>query len=167
MSIDRKPTTAALNLSADRGERIGNPKGAPEGMAIEYLLPGGLKDDLLYLEGPWRRFSDRLTFSGPGGGAIYIRYTAKEVCLVMSSEEEAVIWINHDRRKMRREELGPDGMIDDKGRAWVRVTAHRNYRLIRNPGAEQHELRLFTQARGLSLYAFTFDSGDSGTDSPQ
>jgi len=149
--------TPALYLGADRG-RIGNAEGLPEGKVITYTLPDRQEDDIFYAEGSWKIFADRLTFNGPRGGAIYLNYSAKEVHLQMGSEEEAIVWINQDRRTMRRDEIGEDVTIDEKGRALVRVKALRVYRLVRNPGFEKHELRLFTQARGLSLYAFTFVS---------
>ncbi len=77
---------------------------------------------------------------------------------MMSAEEEAIVWVNQDRRTMRKNEIGEDGTIDEKGRAFVRVKEPRMVQLIRNPDFEKHELRLFTQAKGPSLYAFTFIS---------
>lgn len=151
------PPTPELYLGADRG-RIGNNEGLPEGKAVQYTLPDRLMEDIFYAEGSWEVMADRLTFTGPRGGAIHLIYSAMEVNLVASAEEEAIVWINQDRRTMRKDEIGEDVAMDEKGRAFVRVKAPRMYQLVRNPGFEKHELRLFTQARGLSLYAFTFVS---------
>lgn len=151
------PPTPELYLGARRG-RIGNKEDLQEGQRIEYRAPAERQEDIFYAEGPWRAERETLIFAGPGGGAIYLRYSAKEVNLVMSAEKEAVVWINQDGRVLRRTEIGEDAAIDEKGRAFARVGEARMYRLIDNPGFERHELRLFTQARGLSLYAFTFVS---------
>lgn len=154
----------AKTLSLGDPGGLGNSEGAAEGKLIEYVLPERRSEGLVYAEGPWRAFADRLVFSGRGGGAVYVGYSAEAVEVMMAAEAKAVVWINQDRRKTGREVLGADGRIDEKGRAFVRVTGPRRYRLIRNQGVGRHELRLFTQARGLALYAFTFVSG---TGSPQ
>jgi thiol-disulfide isomerase/thioredoxin len=151
------PPTPELYLGAERG-RIGNSEDLQEGKPVDYPLPDDRKEDIFYAEGRWKAEKERLVFAGPRGGAIHLKYSAKEVNLVMAAEKEATVWINQDSRVMRKDEIGKDVTIDEKGRAFVRVTEPRMYHLIDNPGFERRELRLFTQSKGLSLYAFTFVS---------
>lgn len=155
------PPTPEIYLGARRG-RIGNEEDLQEGKSVDYTLPEDRKEDLFYAEGRWRAEKERLVFAGPRGGAIVLKYSAKEVNLVMSAgeaaKEEATVWINQDGRVPRKNEIGEDVVIDEKGRGLIRVAEPRMYRLIDNPAFGTHELRLFTQSKGLSLYAFTFVS---------
>jgi len=156
------PPTPELYLGARRG-RIGNREGLQEGKTVEYVLPDARQEDIFYAEGPWRAAADHLTFSGGGGGAILVKYSAKEVNLVLSAKEdgtggEAIVWLNQNGRPLPKEEIGEDVAIDPKGRAFIRAAGPRMVRLIQNPSFGTHELRLFTQSKGLTLYAFTFVS---------
>ncbi|MBI4007869.1 MAG: hypothetical protein HY354_05170 [Planctomycetes bacterium] len=59
---------------------------------------------------------------------------------------------------MNEESKGSDVVIDAESQSYVLVTSPRIYNLIKTKDFGSHELRLYTNSDGLSVYAFTVGS---------
>ncbi len=94
-----------------------------------------------------------------GESRVTIRYTAKEVNLVMNPllGRPGRVYIYLDGRPISPAEAGDDVKVEGE-RPFVEVDRPRMYRLVNTPEIGQHELTVATSAPGLAMYAFTFVS---------
>ena len=151
--------TPELYLGYQRG-RIGNPAGFVPKQAATYRDPGAHAEGYFYLQGEWRA-DDEYVMKPWGGGesSMSIRYTAKEVNLVMNPlpGHAGRLLVQLDGKPVSAGYAGEDVRFED-GAAYVEVDGPRMYRLVNSPDIGSAELTLSTADAGLAMYAFTFVS---------
>ena len=152
--------TPELYLGYTRG-RIGNPGGFVAKQSAVYRDPGKHAEGFFYLEGEWTADEEQVMKPwGPSGESrVTIKYTAKEVNLVMNPllGRACRAYLTQGGAPLAPEDAGENVRFED-GRAFVEVERPRMYRLVNNRDIDSHELTLSTENPGLALYAFTFVS---------
>ena len=161
--------TPELYLGFQRG-RIGNPSGYVSQQSAVYADPGKHAEGFVYLQGewtadeeqvmkPWGPSAELRTGSG-GESAVTIKYTAKEVNLVMNPllGSDCRAYLTQDGAPLAKVDAGEHVRFANDGRACVDVKAAGMYRLVNNRDIGSHELTLSTDTPGLALYAYTFVS---------
>jgi len=152
--------TPELYLGYQRGQ-IGNPAGFVPKETHQYADPGMHAEGYFYLEGQWR--ADEEHVMKPHGSKaesrVSIRYTAKEVNLVMNPllGRACRADVLLDGNPISPEDAGEDVRFEDS-RSFVEVDTPRMFRLVNSPDIAQHELTLAAETPGLALYAYTFVS---------
>jgi len=172
--------TPELYLGYARG-RIGNPQGCVPNQTETYVDPGRHAEGFFYLSGEWNADEEYVMKPwGPSTGlsersigvrkadrtgsdnqsAVTIKYTAKEVNLVMNPllGRACQVYVTQDGAPLGQGDAGDDVRLGEDGRAFIDVDAPRMYRLVNNRELDSHELTLSTETAGLALYAFTFVS---------
>jgi len=153
--------TPELYLGYLRGN-IGNPAGFVPKQAMDYQDPDVHAEGFYYLEGPWVVDEECVyrPWDAIRPGRVSLRYTAKEVNLVMNPlfGRPGRVTLLQDGAPLAAGHAGEDVRFDESGESYVEVDTPRMYRLVRNPDIGSHELSLLTSAPGLALYAFTFVS---------
>jgi thiol-disulfide isomerase/thioredoxin len=152
--------TPELYLGYQRG-RTGNPAGLVPKETHLYRYNGPIAENYFYLDGEWKADDEFLMKPwGEGESALTLRYTAKEVNLVMNRllEKPGRLYLEQDGALLATDSAGGDVGFDESGRAFVEVQAPRMFALVNNPDIGSHELRLVTDTPGLAMYAFTFVS---------
>ena len=145
--------TPELYLGYGRGQ-FGNPEGVVRDRPHEYRDPGRHAEGASYLTGHWRVDQESARAEG-ADAAIALRYTAKDVNLVMAPPPGAA-----PRAEITLEagqEPGED-VRHENGRAVITVDRPRMYNLVANNSVVHGSLMLKAEQAGLSAYAFTFVS---------
>jgi thiol-disulfide isomerase/thioredoxin len=145
--------TPELYLGHSRGQ-FGNPSGVSKDVAVSYVDPGRRMEGLCYLDGRWRVEQEFARAEAPGA-ALSIRYTSKDVNLVMAPPPGAAIRL--ELKLGAGERTGADVEIEN-GRAFVTVSEPRMYNLVTNDSVMAGALTLSSEQAGLAAYAFTFVS---------
>ena len=145
--------TPELYLGYARGN-FGNPEGILRDKAHDYRDPGRHMEGTAYLEGRWRVEQEAAHAEAPGA-ALRLRYTAREVNLVMAPGASGSLKVEVTLSDGER--AGTDVKTED-GRAVVTVDRPRMYNLIDNETVSQGALELKALDAGLAGYAFTFTS---------
>jgi hypothetical protein len=145
--------TPELYLGHSRGQ-FGNPSGISKEVAVNYIDPGRRMEGLCYLEGRWRVEQEFARAEAPGA-SLSIRYTSKDVNLVMAPPAGAVIRVELNLGE--GEKIGADVRIED-GRAFVTVDEPRLYSIVANESVMAGAVTLSAEQAGLAAYAFTFVS---------
>ncbi len=152
--------TPELYLGYQRG-RIGNPSGLVTKQTATFWDPGMHAEGYFYLDGEWRWDEEHVMkpAGATGESRLSIRYTAKEVNLVMNPllGRACRVRLLLDGEALPQEHTGEDVRTDD-GQALVEVAGPRMYRLVSSPDIGSHELTLVTSDSGVAMYAFTFVS---------
>jgi thiol-disulfide isomerase/thioredoxin len=145
--------TPELYLGHQRGQ-FGNPLGVAQGAAQEYRDPGVRMEGMVYLDGTWQ-VGDESAEAAAKNSSIAIRYTAKEVNLVMAPPAagpvDAAITLQPDQQP------GQD-VRTENGHQVIVVDRPRMYNLVANDQVRSGGLKLTAAAPGLTAYAFTFTS---------
>lgn len=144
--------TPELYLGYGRGN-FGNPEGINRDEPHDYRDPGRHMESTAYLDGRWR-VEQESARAEVAGAALRLRYTAREVNLVMAPGAGAV---KVQVALSEGERLGTDVKTID-GRAIVNVERPRMYNLVDNDNVNQGALELTALDAGLALFAFTFTS---------
>ena len=145
--------TPELYLGHQRGQ-FGNPQGVTAGQAGDYRDPGVRMEGMAYLDGKWL-VGDESAQALAENSSIAIRYTAKEVNLVMAPPAQGPVRVDIALDGDQR--AGQDVQSED-GRRVIVVDRPRMYNLVANDDVRPGGLRLTGQTRGLNAYAFTFTS---------
>ena len=153
--------TPELYLGYQRG-RIGNPSGSTPKEKTAYADVGPHAEGFFYLSGEWTADEEYLMkpWGSEGESSVAIKYTAKEVNLVMNPllGRTCRTSVLQDGAPIAKEDAGADVMFDQNDKAFVDADAPRMYRLVNNQEIGNHELTLKTATPGLALYAYTFVS---------
>jgi len=152
--------TPELYLGYQRG-RIGNPSGLVTKQTAVFRDPGVHAEGFFFLDGEWR-WDEECIVKPPGSSGesrVSIRYTAREVNLVMNPllRRACRVRVLLDGQPVPRDHAGSDLLVSDEA-AIVEVDSPRMYRLVASPDIGSHELSLVTADAGIAMYAFTFVS---------
>ena len=145
--------TPELYLGHARGQ-FGNPQGVAPGHPHEYRDPQVHMEGMVYLDGKWL-VSEESAQAVAENASIAIRYTAKEVNLVMAPPADGPVIVELTLQGVARP--GHDSRLDN-GRAIIHVDRPRMYNLVSNDQVDSGGLKLRALAQGLIAYAFTFTS---------
>lgn len=148
--------TPELYLGYARG-RIGNSDVWPD-KAARYHEELTERDDHAYLAGDWLLGKESLSRpeEPTGESSLYLRYSAKEVNLVVyPPRQPGRMEFLQDGHPLPAEDAGADVRFED-GRSVVIVDQPRMYMLVNNREFGMHDLSLSTTSDGIGLYAFTF-----------
>jgi len=145
--------TPELYLGYERGN-FGNPEAVNRDEPHDYRDPGRHMESTAYLEGRWR-VGQEFARAEKREAVLRLRYTAREVNLVMGPGENSVAEVQVTLSDGERP--GTDVKIED-GRAIVKVDTPRMYNLVDNDNVNQGALELKVRDAGLAVYAFTFIS---------
>jgi len=145
--------TPELYLGHQRGQ-FGNPQGVEAGYPHDYRDPGVRMEGMVYLDGKWS-VGDESSEAVGDNASIAIRYTAKEVNLVMAPSAEGPICV--ELTLEGEQQAGHDSRADN-GRAVIEVDRPRMYNLVANDDVRPGGLKLTARNKGLNAYAFTFTS---------
>ena len=145
--------TPELYLGYARGN-FGNPDGVVRDRAHDYRDIGPHVEGMSYLAGRWRVESESARSETPGA-SISLRFTAKDVNLVMAPPDGASV-----RAELTFEgsQQPGDDVKFERERAFVTVDRPRMYNLIANDSVVSGAVTIRADAAGLSAYAFTFIS---------
>jgi thiol-disulfide isomerase/thioredoxin len=145
--------TPELYLGYARGN-FGNPEAVVRDRAHDYRDIGPHVEGMSYLGGLWRVESESARSEAPGA-SISLRYTAKDVNLVMAppsgSNVRAEVTLEGAQRP------GDDVKFEGE-RAFVTVDSPRMYNLVANDSVVSGAVTIRAEAAALAAYAFTFIS---------
>ena len=143
--------TPELYLGYQRGQ-FGNPGGIAQDRAADYRDTGRHAEGAAYLHGSWTVGGESCR-AEEAGATLALRYTSKDVNLVMTADRpaRAEIILGEGQRP------GADVKLDG-GRMLVAVDLPRMYSLVENESVVAGALRLKALDAGLSAFAFTFVS---------
>jgi len=148
--------TPELYLGYQRGQ-FGNPAGVVQDRAADYADPGHHAEGAAYLGGRWT-VSGESSRAEAAGATIALRYTSKDVNLVMAPPGESVrveIILGEGQRP------GADVRIEG-GRMALTIDSPRMYALVENESVAPGALQLKALDAGLGIFAFTFISCAAG-----
>jgi thiol-disulfide isomerase/thioredoxin len=145
--------TLETYLGTDRGATNANPGTAtyPTSDALD------LHDGEAAVTGTWTATPQYLR-SGSAGASIVLRYDAREVNLVMATDngKPVVVEVLVDGRPLVAADRTAETVVEPGGRTVVRVSASDLYRIVLGPAIESHTVTLVARSAGLRAYAFTF-----------
>jgi len=144
--------TPELYLGHARGN-FGNPEGITRDEPHDYRDPGRHMESMAYLEGRWC-VEQESARAEAAGASLRLRYTAREVNLVMAPGASMV---KVQVSLSGSERLGAD-LKTINGRAIINVDRPRMYNLVDNDNVNQGALELTALDAGLAVFAFTFTS---------
>jgi len=158
---DRTPTLsqtpelyAGYEFALSRGQDVGNEKGLKPGEVVDYILPGRIKKNVIYLEGKWMSNENDLK-AEEGGVSIVLDFTATAVNIVSDSLVDTLeLEVFIDGKYVSEERAGDDVQFDGD-RAFVLVDEPRLYNVFRWEYGN-YELRLTTNSEEFKFNAFTF-----------
>lgn len=145
--------TPELYLGHARGQ-FGNFEGVVRDRSHDYRDVGPHVEGMTYLAGRWRVEQESARCEGPGA-AISLRYTAKDVNLVMGpaagASVRAEVMLDGGQRP------GDDVKFDGE-RAFITVDQPRMYSVVANEAVVSGAVTIRAESAGLAAYAFTFIS---------
>ncbi len=145
--------TPELYLGHARGQ-FGNFEGVIRDRAHDYRDVGPHVEGMSYLAGRWR-VEDESARSEAPGAAISLRYTAKDVNLVMGPAAGAKV-----RAEVMLEtgQRAGDDVKFEVERGFITVDRPRMYSVVANESVTSTAVTIRAEAAGLAVYAFTFIS---------
>lgn len=145
--------TPELYLGYARAQ-FGNPEGIIRDKVHEYRDLGRHMEGTAYLDGTWR-VEQECARAGTEGASIRLRYTAREVNLVLAPRAGAVV--RAALALANGETAGADvSAASETG--IVTIDRPRMYNLVANGTVQQGSLELRALDPGMAAYAFTFTS---------
>ncbi len=164
------PVSPPLYLGRERSMFANAPVSSTNSVS-RFRLPPQRDEGCLYADGEWSVFADSVRHAADvegKGDSLAIRYRAVEVGVVMRPED--IYWklvdVEQDGKWLTRDVAGKDVKFDEKGRSYIEVKDARFYEIIAGQPYGLHELRLYTQGKGLSVYAFHFGTSEIPVNAP-
>lgn len=161
--IDEKMISGSEGSSFGSGQTpelyFGSARGSVENIPQDISL----QPDQIYTIGKWRQEKEFLQhgrITDDLDDLIILNYTAKDVYLVMESEDgqPAKVYLTLDGVGLNSNNAGEDVKFDEKDRSYVEVKFSTLYHLVSTPTFGDHTLRLSTTSDRLRCFAFTFGS---------
>lgn len=144
-----------------RGPSILNKEGFVHGHTVKYEDRGVRDSKGFFAHGPWRNREDYFEHARTTEqledylGVSFEGYEAYAV-LGSSRLDPVRFYLLMDSQPIMPLQRGQDVSTDEYGKTYVMVDEPRLYYLVRNVDAGQHELKLYTNDDGASVYAFSF-----------
>ena len=155
-ATDGPPTssrqTPETYLGYQRAERFANTAEFTADLKVTYALVDPLANDEWSLGGAWKMGSAQ-SLALQDGSALRIKFSAKEVYLVMGGEGTVTLRLNGE--PVTSQNYGGED-VDDEGK--VAVKEARLYKLINAPNFVEGGTLDIEFSRGVSVNAFTFGS---------
>jgi peroxiredoxin len=148
-------TTHETYAGALRNKGIGNDVDCEALKVCQYNDEMKHEPGVIYLHGQWYHDTQFLQYAGSGLGHVLLRYRAKEVYAVMSSDEVIEVEVRMDDRPLLPEEAGQDIYFHDN-RSWLRIDRNDMFYIIRSKDFGEHELKIITDRDRFHIYAYTF-----------
>jgi thiol-disulfide isomerase/thioredoxin len=142
-----------LYLGYARGQ-FGNPGGVVHDRPHDYADPGHHAEGLAYLGGRWT-VGQESSHAGLAGASLALRYTGKDVNLVMAPPAGGAVRVE---LALSAEQRPGEDAHPDNGNLLITVNRPRMYNLVANESVMAGTLTLRARESGLSAYAFTFVS---------
>ncbi len=137
---------------------VENQKGYDDGFVVNYASAAPPGDGKVMLSGKWRTERDGVTTADKDGGKAALRYHARSVYAVLSVENPKSpvrVYLWQDGKPLARNQAGKDLQFDSRG-SYLEIEDARMYDLVRNSSFGEHLLTLDAQAKGFTLYSFTY-----------
>lgn len=153
-------TTPETYLGFLRG-KFGNAHGVVPGAEGNFTDKGEYQDGLVYLHGHWTIDKEQLSHTRALAGAneyLALKYSGFSVNLVAGSLKKnraAEVQVELDGHPLPEDMAGEDVKIV-KGKAILKVTASKMYRIVDSDVYHKGTLKLKTASDHLELFAFTF-----------
>ncbi len=171
-------TTPELHAGYQGGGLFGGALGNPEGYVTNGVMLYDLPERKLrqegqfYLGGFWQAHPEAVSLAGDDLGRVVVPYAAVGVNAVLSpsadtvelmldlppSQKQPLVEVRLDGQPLPRHLAGADVAYNDHGRALVHVSRPRMYHLVEDSDYAHRELTLVFHARGLALFALTFNT---------
>ncbi|HZO83095.1 MAG TPA: redoxin family protein [Candidatus Binataceae bacterium] len=145
--------TPELYLGYARGQ-FGNPGGVVHDRAHDYADPGHHAEGIAYLGGRWIVGAESAG-AGAAGASLALRYTGKDVNLVMAPPAQGPVRVE---LKLDADQRPGEDARPDSGMLLITVDRPRMYNLVANESVSAGALTLRAREPGLGAYAFTFVS---------
>ena len=131
----------------------------------EFHLPPVREENRVYASGKWSVLSSMLRHAADVDektDCLVIQYRAVSVDVVMRPEGNywKRVLLTQDGKWLSRDIAGSDVKFDEKGRSCVEVWEPRLYNVIAVQPYGVHELRLYSQGKGLSVYSLSFGTSE-------
>ena len=168
---DQTPTTyntqelyVGYNFAHPRGQNVGNPEGLIIYKTINYTMPknsadsavdlSSIKQDTIYVEGPWTSDPDNLATATNDASSIYLSFIAENANIVASSNISTQVEVLIDGKDIDSDVAGSDVIVSG-GKSFMKVDEPRLYDIYRGPYG-RHVLQLVIMQQGFSFNSFTF-----------
>jgi len=145
--------TPELYLGHARGQ-FGNFEGVVRDRPHDYRDAGPRVEGMSYLAGRWRVEQESARSEAPGA-AISLRYTAKDVNLVMGPAADAPVRVEVTLDAGQR--AGDDVKFEGE-HGFITVDRPRMYSVVANESVVSGSVTIRAEAAALAVYAFTFIS---------
>lgn len=137
--------------------------GSYRGNVINIPQDIAIKPDQIYTIGEWKletEYMQHVRVTQELDDLVVLSYTAKDVFLVMSTEDEeqVKVYVTLDGVGLNDSNMGRDIKLDEAGRSYILVKFSTLYHIISTVSFGDHVLRLSTTSDKLRLHAFTFGS---------
>jgi len=147
--------TPELYLGYARGQ-FGNFEAVVRDRPHDYRDTGPHVEGMSYLAGRWRVEQESARSEAPGA-AISLRYTAKDVNLVMTPSAGVSVSVRAEVTLDGGQRAGDDVKLDGD-RGFITVDAPRMYSVVANESVISGSVTIRAESAGLAAYAFTFIS---------
>ena len=137
------------------------------GRDILFEDPGEHMNHFMYLNGLWKNRMESIVHARETTeyeDYIAVKFYATSVNAVMDPENSGSVRVRLtiDDAPVNPDHAGVDVMFDADGSSYVLVDKARMYNLVNAARFDNHELRLSSNSKGFSLFAFTFGSYQGG-----
>lgn len=157
-----KPESPETYFGSARNQYLGNGVVGRSGLQ-KFSVPQITNINTLYLGGDWDIQSE-FAQSKTAGATIQFTYKAKEFYFVASSLQGVRAKIYQDGVLVTDTRGLPERVSSEESRAGedvgvdgtVLIKEDRLYKLIKNPGVEEHTIRIEIESSGIEAYTFTF-----------
>ncbi len=144
-----------------RNPIIANEEGFRQGKAIDYVDKGKRENKAFFVHGAWRNREDYFEHARSTRilkDYIGINFQGREAYSVISSSrlDPVRFYLLLDSEPINVPQRGKDVSVDADGKTYVLADEPRLYYLLKNLKGDNHELKLYTQDEGASVYSFTF-----------
>ena len=162
-SVDGKVSVASEGDALQGGQTPELYFGSWRGNIVNIPQDIAIKKDQIYTIGEWNLEADHIQHARETkdlDDLVVLSYTAKDVYLVMSTEneEQIKVYITLDGIGLNDSNVGRDVKFDEAGRSYIEVKFATLYHIISTLNPSDHVLRLSTTSDKLRLHAFTFGS---------
>jgi thiol-disulfide isomerase/thioredoxin len=117
------------------------------------------KDGAIYVQGEWHKTKEAAVADAPSA-QLTMRYHSIQVVGVLAPEggKSERVDVTQDGAPIAKADAGSDIQYAADGTSYVTVDSPRAYDLVMNAKFAYHDLRLTSEAPGLGVYSFAFES---------